>query len=435
MSYTLYLKLQLHPTVTLGHLLLTLEQQGAQLMALNPAEPSDAGDPIWSCQLQLPTMAAAEPLLAALATDHPHLTLLEQDDAVFMRHRGGKIETRSKTAIDSIQVLREVYTPGVARVCKAIEANPALARTYTNRPNTVAIITDGTAILGLGNIGSLAGLPVMEGKAALLSEFAGISGVPILLDSRDPATIIQTVRVIAPSFGAILLEDIAAPHCFEIESTLIDQLPIPIFHDDQHGTAVVVLAVLLNAAKRSGIDLKTAKFGQIGLGAAGIGICSLLLRYGLPLVIGSDINPAAMAQLEQLGGTTGTLAEVMAQADIVVATTGVKGLIRPEMVRPGQIILALTNPEPEIEPEVALQQGAAFALDGKTVNNMLAFPGLFRGALDADAHQITHAMKVAAAEELAAITPVGALVPDGLDKRVHQQVAAAVARAVIAPNG
>ncbi|QEP44860.1 NADP-dependent malic enzyme [Ectothiorhodospiraceae bacterium BW-2] len=350
---------------------------------------------------------------------------MEQDE-VFQRHLGGKIEMVSKVAIESEALLRQIYTPGVAKVCQAIAADPALVRRYTNIGNSVAIVTDGSAILGLGPIGALAGLPVMEGKAAILSQFAAISCQPILFQSSEPKVIIDSVAAIATSFGAILLEDIAAPNCFEIEAELQRRLDIPVFHDDQHGTAVVVLSVLLKAAKLHGIDLQQATFGQIGLGAAGIGICSLLLAYGMPKVLGSDINPAATARLESLGGEGATLEQVMARADIVVTTTGVKGLIKPEWVRAGQIILSLTNPDPEIEPEVALAHGALVALDGKSVNNMLAFPGLFRGALDAEASHISQAMKIAAAVRLAELAPDRALVANGIDKTLHQQVAAAV---------
>jgi malate dehydrogenase (oxaloacetate-decarboxylating) len=349
-----------------------------------------------------------------------------KSDRVFNRHEGGKIQTLSTVKIDSLEVLRDVYTPGVARVCQAIEKSPEKIKDYTNIQNTVAIVTNGTAILGLGDIGPEAGLPVMEGKAAILSELVGLSGVPILLKEKDPLKIIETIEAIAPTFGAILLEDIKAPECFKIEEELIERINKPVFHDDQHGTAIVVLAALLTATKRVKVNIKDKVFGQIGLGAAGMGTCSLLLDYGVKEVLGADISEQAKKQLRGQGGTPVSLIELMDKADIVVATTGVKGLIKPEMIRPGQIIMALTNPDPEIEPEVALEHGAIFATDGKTVNNMLAFPGLFKGTLDAGVTKITHEMRIAVAETLSSLAKEDALVPSALNKEAHNAVSKAV---------
>ncbi|HLU62727.1 MAG TPA: malic enzyme-like NAD(P)-binding protein [Gammaproteobacteria bacterium] len=357
----------------------------------------------------------------------PNARLLGRSDRVFTRHQGGKIKTVSKLPIDNLQMLRDIYTPGVARVCLAIKDNPELANQYTARQQTVAIVTNGTAVLGLGDIGPVAGLPVMEGKAALLARLADLSGVPILLNEKDPEKIIEAVAAIAPSFGAIQLEDIRAPECFRIEAALRERLDIPVLHDDQHGTAVVSLAALLSATRRVGRRLRDSVVGQIGLGAAGIGISRLLMAYGVRDVIGADLNPNARAMLESMGGRTAELPDLMKQADIVVATTGVKGLIKPEMVREGQLILALSNPDPEIEPTTALAHGAAFAADGKSINNVLGFPGLFKGALDAGATEINDAMLFAAAETLALIAPESELVPDALNLEVHKAVAEAVA--------
>lgn len=357
----------------------------------------------------------------------PIARLIGKSDRVFNRHIGGKIRTVATTTISSMQHLRDVYTPGVARVCLAIQKDPALVAKYTNRQKTVAIVTNGTAILGLGNIGPLAGLPVMEGKAALLSQLAGLSGVPILIEDLNAEDIIETVVAIAPSFGAIQLEDIRAPECFEIEAELKERLNIPVLHDDQHGTAVVTLAALIGATRRVDRALKDCIVGQVGLGAAGIGISRLLMGYGVKGVIGADLNPAAKDMLASIGGKGVELDELMATADIVVCTTGVKGLIKPEMVRAGQLILALSNPDPEIEPRIALEHGAAFAADGKSINNVLGFPGLFRGALDAGATHFTDAMLFAAAETIALMTPAEALVPDPLNLEVHAAVAESVA--------
>lgn len=361
----------------------------------------------------------------------PGVRVRGKSDRVFDRHRGGKIETVARAPLQSLQQLRDIYTPGVARVCLSIRDDPRLAREYTNIANTVAIVTNGTAVLGLGSVGPLAGLPVMEGKAALFHHLAGISGVPILTEERDPARIVETVVAIAPSFGAIQLEDIAAPECFEVEEALRERLDRPVLHDDQHGTAVVVLAVLIGATRQVGLDLASATVGQVGLGASGIGISRLLLRRGVRTVLGVDVIGGAVERFERMGGRRATLAEVMREADVVVATTGVRNLIDPAMVREGQIVLALTNPDPEIEPVVAMERGAAIALDGKSVNNVLGFPGLFRGALDANAPRFTAAMLSAAAEAIAESAPDGQLVPDPLDRAAHRAVADAVRLAAV----
>ena len=349
-----------------------------------------------------------------------------KSDRVFNRHRGGKIRTVATLPINTRQVLRDLYTPGVARVCLAIAKDPQAAWDFTALGSTVAIVTNGTAVLGLGNIGALAGLPVMEGKAALFADLVGLSGVPILLDVTEPARVVDIVAGIATSFGAIQLEDFAAPECFEIERLLRARLTKPVLHDDQHGTAVVTLAALINAGRRSGVDVCGSIVGQVGLGAAGSGIVRLLQAYGVRHVLGTDRNRAAVARLEASGGEGVTLEELMQRADIVIACTGVKGLIKPQWVRRGQVILALSNPDPEIEPLVAREHGAAFAADGKGINNVLAFPGLFKGALEARARAFSDAMLMAAADAIAGVASGDELVPDPLDKELHEKVTAAV---------
>ncbi|SFI65863.1 NAD-dependent malic enzyme [Thermoflavimicrobium dichotomicum] len=348
-------------------------------------------------------------------------------DDVLHAHIGGKIHMTKRMDIRSLADLRRIYTPGVANVCQLIQKEPEKARFYTSIGNTVAIVTDGTAILGLGNIGALAGMPVMEGKAALFDHFAGISGVPILLDTSDPDEVVRTIKHIASGFGGILLEDIGSPHCFEIEERLVEELDIPVMHDDQHGTAVVTLAAAINACKNAGVDLQSAVVGQIGLGAAGLAICRMFLAYGIKQVYGVDRRMEAMQRLEAYGGMAlSSIEELMQKCDIVIATTGVPGLIKPEMIRQGQVVLALSNPKPEIEPEEAMKAGAVYAADGRSVNNVLGFPGIFRGALNAHAKKISHPMLVAAAEAIAACTKEGELTPHPLDMRVHQAVARAV---------
>lgn len=350
-------------------------------------------------------------------------------DLVQQVHEGGKIATKSRVEINTISDVRKIYTPGVAAICRDIHKRPELAYQYTAIPNQVAIVTNGTAILGLGDIGAVAGMPVMEGKAALFDRLVGVSGVPILIQNHDPQVIIDTVRNIAPTFGAIKLEDIKAPECFEIEDVLDAELDIPVMHDDQHGTAVVVLAALLNATRFSGLMLRKSVVGVIGLGAAGMGISKLLSAYGVCQLIGTDLNSAACERFASVGGKACTLEEVMRDAHIVIATTGCPKLISPEMVRKGSVILALSNPNPEIEPDLAMQSGAAFAADGKSVNNALAFPGLFRGALNIRATKINNKMKIAAAQCISRYAEETELVPSLLHPEVHRAVTAAVERA------
>ncbi|AEP91380.1 NAD-dependent malic enzyme [Bacillus subtilis subsp. subtilis str. RO-NN-1] len=371
-------------------------------------------------------------VIAAVQALGEGIRLHTVSDEVLSAHEGGKIQMKSKMPIRSLAELGRVYTPGVADVCRLIEKEPEKASIYTTISNSVAIVTDGTAILGLGNIGSVAGMPVMEGKAALFDQLAGISGIPILLDTRDPEEIIKTVKHISPGFSGILLEDIGSPHCFEIEDRLKEELNIPVMHDDQHGTAVVTLAAAISACRSAGVDLKEAKVGQIGLGAAGVAICRMFMAYGVNAVYGTDKSESAMNRLEQYGGqAVSSIEELMETCDIVIATTGVPGLIKPAFVRSGQVILALSNPKPEIEPEAALQAGAAYAADGRSVNNVLGFPGIFRGALNAKSREINHGMLVAAAEAIAACTKQGDVVPQPLDSKVHHAVAAAVEHAAL----
>ncbi|CUB36559.1 MULTISPECIES: NAD-dependent malic enzyme [Bacillus] len=371
-------------------------------------------------------------VIAAVQALGEGIRLHTVSDEVLSAHEGGKIQMKSKMPIRSLAELGRVYTPGVADVCRLIEKEPEKASIYTTISNSVAIVTDGTAILGLGNIGSVAGMPVMEGKAALFDQLAGISGIPILLDTSDPEEIIKTVKHISPGFSGILLEDIGSPHCFEVEDRLKEELNIPVMHDDQHGTAVVTLAAAISACRSAGVDLKEAKVGQIGLGAAGVAICRMFMAYGVNAVYGTDKSESAMNRLEQYGGqAVSSIEELMETCDIVIATTGVPGLIKPAFVRSGQVILALSNPKPEIEPEAALQAGAAYAADGRSVNNVLGFPGIFRGALNAKSTEINHDMLVAAAEAIAACTKQGDVVPQPLDSKVHHAVAAAVEHAAL----
>ncbi|HTW12676.1 MAG TPA: NAD(P)-dependent oxidoreductase [Solirubrobacteraceae bacterium] len=352
-------------------------------------------------------------------------------DRAFIAHDGGKLQMGVRHAITTNQEVRDVYTPGVARVATAIHEYPQLAGKFTMIGRSVAICTNGSRVLGLGDIGPVAAMPVMEGKAMFYSQLVGISAMPILIDTHDVDEFVETVIRIAPGFGGIHLEDISTPACFEIERRLIEALPQPVMHDDVHGTAVVTLAALITACGQAGIRLDEAVVGQIGLGAAGFGIATLIHDAGVRRVLASDPNPAAQQQARDRGIEITDLDTLMRECDVVVATSGRPGLITPEMIHAGQVIFALTNPVPEIEPDAAVAAGAAFAADGTSVNNVLGYPGIFKGALLAGAREINVEMKRAAAWALTGLTVESELIPEVLDRRVHQVVADAVRQAAI----
>lgn len=380
--------------------------------------------------VELRDKAHAEELAAAL-DDLEGVSVSWFHDRAFIAHDGGKLDVVARREIRTNQDVRDVYTPGVARVSLAIAEFPELAARFTMIGRSVAIVTNGTRVLGLGDIGPVASMPVMEGKALFYSQLVGVAAVPILVDTKDVDEFVDTVVRIAPGFGGIHLEDISAPACFEIERRLIEALPQPVMHDDVHGTAVVSFSAAIASCRAVGIRLDQAVVGQIGLGAAGFGIATLMHDAGVARVIATDPSPGAQQQAAERGIEIHDLETVMREADVVVATSGRPGLIKPEMVRPGQVILALSNPEPEIQPEAALAAGAAFAADGTSVNNVLGYPGIFAGALQAGATAINLEMKRAAAWALAGLTVESELVPDVLDRTVHETVAEAVRRAAI----
>jgi malate dehydrogenase (oxaloacetate-decarboxylating) len=353
--------------------------------------------------------------------------VLDVTDRVFERHKGGKLHSASRLKIEHLSDLRYIYTPGVARVASAIEHDPARAFGLTGLGNSVGIFTNGTRVLGLGNIGPIAALPVMEGKAVLYDQFVGISAVPILVDTTDPKLFIDTVMRVSRSFGAIHLEDIRIPECFEIESELDRLLDKPVMHDDQHGTATVALAGIMNACRLVGLDLKSAKMGQVGLGAAGSSIAKLALAYGVGEVLVTDPNEQALRAVTEKGARVSDFETIMREANIVVLTTGKPGLVTPQHIRKGQVIFALSNPLPEITPERARAAGAAFAADGQSVNNALAYPGIFKGALEVRSRAITPGMMIAAAEAIAGHAVRGEVVPSPLLEDVHRAVTRAVA--------
>ncbi len=369
--------------------------------------------------------------IADLLNDLEGVEVLWARDRALLRHEGGKLMIESTHPVRTVQDMRDVYTPGVARACVAISENPSLAGELTMIGRSVAICTNGTRVLGLGDIGPVASMPVMEGKAVFYHQLANVSAMPILVDTKDVDEFVETVVRISPTFGGIHLEDISAPECFEIESRLIEALDKPVMHDDVHGTAVVTLAAAIVACNHAGLTLEQETVGQIGLGAAGYGIAALMVDGGAKRVIASDPNELSHERARRKGIEITDMETVMREADVVVATTGRAGLIDPGMVREGQVILALTNPYPEIDPEAAVQAGAAFAADGTSVNNVLGYPGIFRGALLAGARDINLPMKLAAAEAIAELTSEAELVPDALDPNVHERVSEAVRNAAI----
>jgi len=377
----------------------------------------------------LESTAALERTVAA-ARAVEGVDLIDVIDEVHELHLEGKLEIRPTHPVRTLHDLRRIYTPGVAEVALRIARDPDDSYLYTMRGKTVAIVTNGTRVLGLGNVGPLAALPVMEGKAALLHQFVGLSAFPLVLGTRDPEAIVATVLNVASGFGAIQLEDIESPACFEVERRLVEALEMPVLHDDQHGTAVAVVAATTNAMSRVGLDLARARVGVVGLGAAGTAIARMLGDVSERSVLGYDPSPQACERLRKLGGEpAASLAALMLEADLVVAVTGRAGLIPASMVRRGQGILALTNPEPEIRPEDALAAGAAFAADGRSVNNLLGFPGILRAAVDTRARRIDPSMYVAAARAIAEKAGANELVPNPLRRDVHRAVARAVAAA------
>jgi malate dehydrogenase (oxaloacetate-decarboxylating) len=367
--------------------------------------------------------------LAEILGSIDEVRVLEHHDRATDRHVGGKIAVVPRIRVETLQDLRDVYTPGVARVCQAIADDPAQANRYTWIGRTVAVCTNGTRVLGLGDIGPVAAMPAMEGKAIFYTGFTELNAVPILVAQTHPDAFVRAVLDIAPSFGAIHLEDIRVPECFEIERRLIDALDVPVMHGDVHAAAVAAVAAILTACAQLGRPLDTQTVGQIGLGAAGFGIACLARAAGADKVIASDPDPLAQTHADANGIEIADFEAVMARAHIVVAATGKPGLIGSEMVREGQVVFALTNPDPEIAPQAAIRAGAAFAADGAAVNNALAFPGIFLGALSCGARTISTGMKLGAARAIARLTRDSQLLPSPLDRAVHRQVAAAVADA------
>ena len=391
----------------------------------------------------------AERITAAIS-ENPLLTVRKVSDRTFLLHLGGKIEVSSKVPLKTRDDLSRAYTPGVARISQAIAADPSDARRLTIKRNTVAVVTDGSAVLGLGNIGPAAALPVMEGKAALFKRFADVDAWPVCLDTQDVDEIVRTVQIIAPVYGGINLEDISAPRCFEVERRLRELLDIPVFHDDQHGTAIVVLAAISNALKFVKKDLSESKIVMSGAGAAGTAVARLLVASGAKHIVGfdkdglvhenkpdDDVMRTWFVDNCDPGDFRGSLSDAMVGADIFIGVSAPNVLTEADVasMAPDSIVFALANPEPEIDPVIARKYAAVVATGRSDhpnqINNVLAFPGIFRGLLDGRIHKITDAMLVAAAHAIAECVSSDQLnanfiVPSVFDPRVVTSVAAAV---------
>jgi malate dehydrogenase (oxaloacetate-decarboxylating) len=383
--------------------------------------------------------------------DLPQVRVINVSDRTFLMHLGGKIEVRSKLQIRTRDDLSMVYTPGVARVCRAIASDSERAFNLTVKRNTVAVVSDGTAVLGLGDIGPLAAMPVMEGKAALFKQFANVDAFPICLDTKDTDAIVETVKNVAPAFGGINLEDISAPRCFEIEERLKKDLDIPVFHDDQHGTAVVVQAALINSLKIVNKELEDLRIVVNGVGASGVACAKIMMAAGAKNIVGCDSKGIVHEGREDLNeskrwfsentnpdGRTGDLSDAVAGADLFLGLSvpDVLTIEHVESMNPDPIIFAMANPDPEIRPEVAMGKARIIATGRSDypnqINNVLCFPGIFRGALDVRAREIDEPMKLAAAEAIAGVIPAEDLsedyiIPSVFDERVAPAVAEAVA--------
>jgi malate dehydrogenase (oxaloacetate-decarboxylating) len=376
----------------------------------------------------------AQEITTAL-TAHSGLTVRKVSDRTFLLHLGGKLEVQSKVPLKTRDDLSRAYTPGVARICQAIVEDPSDVRRLTMKRNTVAVVTDGSAVLGLGNIGPAAALPVMEGKAALFKRFADVDAWPVCLDTQDVDEIVRTVQLIAPVYGGINLEDISAPRCFEIEARLRDLLDIPVFHDDQHGTAIVVLAALTNSLNLVKKKLSDVRIVMSGAGAAGTAIARLLTKSGAKTIIAFDIKGCVTE------GFTGNISDAMKGADVFIGVSAPNVLTENDVasMATGSIVFALANPDPEIDPVIARKYAAVVATgrsdQPNQINNVLAFPGIFRGLLDANANKITDELLIAAAEAIAScVSPsqlnASFIVPSVFDPQVVTKVAAAVKMSV-----
>jgi malate dehydrogenase (oxaloacetate-decarboxylating) len=454
-GYSITLRVEVSAPATTTDIAASMAVSGGTLTALDVVE-SQAARLVVDVTADAVDADHADAITKAIA-EVTGLTVRNVSDRTFLIHLGGKLSVTPTVSLKTRDDLSRAYTPGVARICLAIAANPADARHLTIKRNTVAIVTDGSAVLGLGNLGPAAAMPVMEGKAALFKEFAGVDAWPVCLDTQDVDEIVRTVQLIAPTYGGINLEDIAAPRCFEIERRLRDLLDIPVFHDDQHGTAIVVLAALTNALRVVGKELADIRIVVSGVGAAGNAIIQLLRAQGATDIVGCDrhgaLDPDGPATDEfrtwimthtNPHRRTGTLREVIAGADVFIGVSAPNLLTGDDIatMAPSAIVFALANPDPEVDP-IEAGRYAAVVATGRSdypnqINNVLAFPGFFRGLLDAGAGQFNNASLIAAATAIAeAVAPdqlnASYIVPSVFDPAVAPAVAAAVRAAMTAP--
>jgi len=454
-QYRLTIRIQLddNPSV-LGNVTSAIGEAGGLVGAVDVVD-SDAGHSVRDVMVDASGREHWERILAAIGAVEG-AEVIDTTDRTFLLHVGGKIEQTNKHPLKTRDDLSMAYTPGVARVCLAIADDEDKAFQYTIKRNTVAVVSDGTAVLGLGDIGPRAAMPVMEGKCCLFKEFAGVDAFPICLETTDTDEIVRTVKLIAPAFGGINLEDISAPRCFEIEERLNEELDIPVFHDDQHGTAVVVLAAVLNACKLTGRDIKDLKVLVIGLGAAGIAVTKILLAAGVTQVIGADSQGAlSVKRADYVDGSMnsvkrwfaevtnpecreGSPADVIDGADLLIGVSGARVMPAEALARMNKdaMVFAMANPNPEVNPEEAAPYVRIMATGRSDypnqINNVLCFPGIFRGALDVRARAITEDMKMAAARAIAGIVDESELredfiIPSVFNRDVAPAVAAAVA--------
>ncbi|MEK8131155.1 NAD-dependent malic enzyme [Paenibacillus filicis] len=441
-----------HELVSFGDVAATISKAGGDITSIDvirPGKDSSIRD------ITVDVAESEETQVVDALKLHDGIKLINVSDRTFLVHLGGKINMQPNVPIKNRDDLSRVYTPGVARVCTAIHENPRKAYSLTIKRNTVAVVTDGTAVLGLGDIGPHAAAPVMEGKAMLFKQLAGVDAFPICLDTKDTEEIIRTIKAISPIFGGINLEDISSPRCFEIETRLAEELDIPIFHDDQHGTAVVVIAGLLNALKVVGKRIENVRVVVNGIGAAGVSICKMLLAAGVTQLVPVDREGAIvrggtyeypmwqwLAEQPQVQGEPGTLKEVIVDADVFIGVSR-GGLLNGDDVqkmKPDSIVFAMANPNPEIAPDEAIPHVRVFATGRSDypnqINNVLVFPGIFRGALDCRARRINEPMKLAAARAIASVVTESELneqyiIPSIFNEKVVTKVRHAIIEAAI----
>jgi malate dehydrogenase (oxaloacetate-decarboxylating) len=361
----------------------------------------------------------------------PETKVMEIRDAVLEIHKNGIIKMVNTLPVNSMEDVRKIYWPGVSEVCRLIADNDSWKDIYTIIPYSVAMITNGSAVLEFGNIGPAAAMPAIEGKAALLQKLAGISGIPLLLNTGDPDAMAETIEQVAGTFGGIHLTGISSPQCFDLIGKLHSRLHIPVMHDDQEGNATVALAALINACKHAGKVLEEAAIGVIGLGTTGTAIAKLIYEYTGQPVMGFTLSKVSSARHMHNGGTLASMETIMRTADIVIATTSRGGIIRPDLVKKGQIIIALSQPEPEIDPDAAVKAGASIAINSRAINNTLSFPGIWRGTLDTKSPKINFEMYKAAALAIAGAATEEEILPITLDSSVHLAVTHAVAEAAV----